>query len=53
MQGLSLASRQHYGVRYVHDYRSPLERFMSASIGLSTYRRDDYDNDFMSHRNST
>ena len=52
MQMLSLASGQHYGVTYVHDYISQLDRSTSTSIGLSTYRRDDYDDDFMSHRNS-
>ena len=52
MQGLSLTSGQDYGVRYVHDYRPQLERYTSTSIGLSTYRRDNYDNDFVPHRNS-
>ena len=52
MQMLSLISGQHYGVTYVHDYRSQLERYMSTSIGLSTYRRDDYDDNFVPHRNS-
>ena len=52
MQGLSLISSQHYGVTYVHDYIPQLERSTSTSIGLSTYSRDDYDDDFVSHRNS-
>ena len=47
MQVLSLTSGQHYGVTYVHDYRPQLERYMSTSISLSTYRRDDYDDDFV------
>ena len=51
MQMLILTSGQHYGVTYVHDYRSQLDRSMSTSIGLSTYRRDDYD-DFVFHHNS-
>ena len=51
MQMLSLTSGQHYGVTYVYDYRPQLERFTSTNIGLSTYRIDDYDNDFMPHRN--
>jgi len=51
MQMLSLTSGQHYGVTYVHDYRPQLERYMSTSISLFTYRRDDYD-DFVLHRNS-
>ena len=33
---------------YIHDYRPQLERSTSTSIGLSTYRRDDYDDDFVS-----
>ena len=32
MQMLSLTSSQHYGVTYVHDYKSQLERSTSASI---------------------
>ena len=52
MQMLSLTSGQHYGVTYVHDYRPQFERYMSTSIGLSTYRRDDYDDDCVPHRNS-
>jgi len=51
MQMLSLTSGQHYGVTYVHNYRPQLERYMSTSIGLSTYRID-YDDDFVLHRNS-
>jgi len=49
---LSLTSDQHYGVTYVHDYRPQLEKSTSTSIGLSTYRRDEYDDDFVPHRNS-
>ena len=52
MQMLSLTSGQYYGVTYVHDYRLQLKRFTSTSIGLSTYRRDDYNDDFVPHRNS-
>ena len=52
MQMLSLTSDQHYGVTYVHDYKPQLEIYMSTSIGLSTYRRDDYDDDFVLHHNS-
>ena len=52
MQMLSLTSSQQYDVTYVHEYRSQLERSTSTSIGLSTYRRDDYDDDFVPHRNS-
>ena len=52
IQMLSLTSGQHYGVTYIHDYRPQLERSTSTSIGLSTYRRDDYDDDFVPHRNS-
>ena len=47
MQMLSLTSSQYYGVTYVHDYRPQLERSTSTSIYLSTYRRDDYDEDFV------
>ena len=52
IQMLSLTSGQHYGVTYIHDYRPQLERSMSTSIDLSTYRRDDYDDDFVPHHNS-
>ena len=52
VQILSLTSGQHYGVPYIHDYRPQLERFTSTSIDLSTYRRDDYDDDFVSNHNS-
>ena len=51
MQRLSLTSCQYYGVGYIYDYRAQLERSTSTSTGLSTYSRDDYDDDFM-HRNS-
>ena len=51
-QMLSLTLGQCYGVTYVHDYRPQLERSTSTSIGLSTSRRDIYDDDFVSHRNS-
>jgi len=47
IQGLSL-SDQYYGVRYGYDYRPQLKRSMSTSIGLSTFHRDDYDDDFVS-----
>ena len=49
---LCLTLGQHNGVTYVHDYRPQFEKFTSTSIGLSTYRRDDYDDDCVSHRNS-
>ena len=52
IQMLSLTSDQHYGLTYIHNYRPQLERSTSTSIGLSTYRRDDYDDDFVPHRNS-
>ena len=52
IQMLSLTLGQYYGVTYIHDYRSQLERSTSTSISLSTYRRDDYDDDFVPHRNS-
>ena len=52
MQGLSLTSGQHYDVTYIYDYRPQLERSTSTSISLSTYRKDDYDDDFVLHRNS-
>ena len=42
MLELSLTSAQYYDVRYGYNYRPQLERFTSTSIGLSTYRRDDY-----------
>ena len=51
IQMLSLTLGQHYGVTYIHDYKPQLERSTSTSIGLSTYRRDDYDDNFMPHRN--
>ena len=45
MQMLSLKLGQYYGVTYVHNYKPQLERSTRTSIGLSTYRRDDYDDD--------
>ena len=51
MQMLSSKSSQEYGVTYVHDYRPQLERSTCTSIGLSTYCRDDYDDDFVPHLN--
>ena len=52
IQMLSLTSGQHYVVTYVHDYRPQFKRYMSTNIDLSTYRRDDYDDDFVLHCNS-
>jgi len=39
-------------VGYGYDYRPQRERSMSTSIDLSIYRENDYDDDFVSHRNS-
>ena len=52
IQGLDLTSGQHYGVKYDYDNRSQLERSANTSIGFSAYRKDDYDDDVMPHRNS-
>jgi len=51
IQELILTSDQHYCVGYDYDYRPQLEKFMSTSTGLSAYRENDYDNDFVPHRN--
>ena len=52
MQGLDLTSCQHYGVRYGCGHRPQLERSASTSTSFSTYRRDNYDDDFVPHHNS-
>ena len=52
IKGLTLTSHQHYGVRYVYSHRPQLERSASTSTSFFTYCVDDYDDDFMPHRNS-
>jgi len=44
MQGL--------GLTYDHDHISQLDRSASASTCFSTYHKDDYNDDFVPHRNS-
>jgi len=43
---------QDLGLTYDHGHRPQLDRFASTSTDFSTYYRDNYNDNFVPHRNS-